>query len=367
MFIARVVPDHPRSRGVYASPGRRPVGRLGSSPLARGLLPAGSPLLPLLRIIPARAGFTMFRTCFALAKKDHPRSRGVYDIELVKRLAVNGSSPLARGLRSGTPCGVEDWRIIPARAGFTCRPTRARSTRPDHPRSRGVYPVWALVRLSVQGSSPLARGLRPTCTSGRSHVGIIPARAGFTCTAAPGSSCHRDHPRSRGVYTVSSTLTPSNAGSSPLARGLLEGHARVHRQGRIIPARAGFTTARCRTTRSPEDHPRSRGVYYLTPTERRSLAGSSPLARGLLGWKRGTLQARRIIPARAGFTERRFLRQLHRGDHPRSRGVYKIKTLTDENTGGSSPLARGLRNYHDFQRPARWIIPARAGFTACPL
>ena len=93
--------DHPRSRGVYASvvveitPLRRIIPARagftqqqyrahacspGSSPLARGLLPAG--------------------TDFGATVKDHPRSRGVYG----RRRSVSGrrcgSSPLARGLRA---------------------------------------------------------------------------------------------------------------------------------------------------------------------------------------------------------------------------------------------------------------------------
>ena len=54
-------------------------------------------------------------------------------------------------------------------------------------------------------------------------------------------------------------------------------------------------------------------------------------------------------------------------DHPRSRGVYKIKSLTDENAGGSSPLARGLLGVHDILDLIRRIIPARAGFTLSAL
>ena len=75
------------------------------------------------------------------------------------------------------------------------------------------------------------------------RVGIIPARAGFTADIRWGGSHHRDHPRSRGVYHVISTLRPYLAGSSPLARGLLIRFPRIQGQSGIIPARAGFTDA----------------------------------------------------------------------------------------------------------------------------
>ena len=50
--------DHPRSRGVYARPAVFIIGKVGSSPLARGLPPT-------CRLTPGLS-------------QDHPRSRGVY-------------------------------------------------------------------------------------------------------------------------------------------------------------------------------------------------------------------------------------------------------------------------------------------------
>ena len=71
-------------------------------------------------------------------------------------------------------------RIIPARAGFTRVPGPAGRDVPDHPRSRGVY-SWTKTRNSCDhGSSPLARGLH-CCSLEREVLDrIIPARAGFT-------------------------------------------------------------------------------------------------------------------------------------------------------------------------------------------
>ena len=91
------------------------------------------------RIIPARAGFTMWRPSSGLWWPDHPRSRGVY-------------ACLVRKLHRG-------WRIIPARAGFTPRPWVTGRANPDHPRSRGVYVFLEVPGKGHLGSSPLARGL----------------------------------------------------------------------------------------------------------------------------------------------------------------------------------------------------------------
>ena len=236
-----------------------------------------------LGIIPARAGFTHGRVAVGADPADHPRSRGVYAAAMAAAMADSGSSPLARGLRRRRGDGRRPARIIPARAGFTAA-TCGCSTR-------------------RAGSSPLARGLRRGRRAWTSRAGIIPARAGFTHGPLLRVSHHGDHPRSRGVYVAvhdsvlahemdhprsrgvyrgsTSLLTPL-LGSSPLARGLRVPLGRAAEHVRIIPARAGFTTAAACPRRASWDHPRSRGVYHSHAPASSRAGGSSPLARGLL-------------------------------------------------------------------------------------
>ena len=234
-----------------------------------------------------------------------------------------GSSPLARGLRRRTPQRSPADRIIPARAGFTPTAAPKSPASTDHPRSRGVYEVVTLGTSGSDGSSPLARGLRGDDLQGRQRYGIIPARAGFTALRRPSSGRCRDHPRSRGVYTGGVKGRDGKRGSSPLARGLRDPAEISAAPTGIIPARAGFTgEARCRARWRP-DHPRSRGVYCRR--WRRSLAGL------------------RIIPARAGFTGHHPQGGVRQWDHPRSRGVYPRVQIPPARPEGSSPLARGLR------------------------
>ena len=192
---------------------------------------------------------------------DHPRSRGVYAVVAVMAVPRHGSSPLARGLRQERHAVPVSRRIIPARAGFTACPVHSRHRVVDHPRSRGVYAHTVACVGVMPGSSPLARGLRPSETPSDLVPRIIPARAGFTRAKTFGLSCDRDHPRSRGVYLGGIVPVVDDSGSSPLARGL---PARVGAglvAVGIIPARAGFTSHRWRSWRAAPDHPRSRGVY----------------------------------------------------------------------------------------------------------
>ena len=279
--------DHPRSRGVY----RRTAPRPGRIP----------------RIIPARAGFT--------PRGSPSSSRGI------------GSSPLARGLlyRNLTPHPLNG--IIPARAGFTYRQFFMHSTVSDHPRSRGVYAWAADLDAFEAGSSPLARGLQPFRATSPHRRGIIPARAGFTLQGLLRVEHGEDHPRSRGVYAPSAGPSSWSGGSSPLARGLLAWGWPPERWTRIIPARAGFTTTSRHADTMYTDHPRSRGVYVLSPRWRVTNSGSSPLARGLRARPMGGIRAARIIPARAGFTRVRRGPARRSRDHPRSRGVYRPREI----------------------------------------
>ena len=192
--------DHPRSRGVYPEAPGMASASWGSSPLARGLPRMLTWTARSGRIIPARAGFTRKRPVGSRRYPDHPRSRGVYVRRENRRAGRKGSSPLARGLLTDDGRKRAALRIIPARAGFTVRFEGGPPADGDHPRSRGVYSSGTRVPRRERGSSPLARGLLLFMVRIFFLRGIIPARAGFTHALPGGSSASSDHPRSRGVY-----------------------------------------------------------------------------------------------------------------------------------------------------------------------
>ena len=171
-------------------------------------------------IIPARAGFTSRSRTTSSSVRDHPRSRGVYCRPRRWRPLSTGSSPLARGLRSAPEMILGVRRIIPARAGFTYSLSSCVRRIADHPRSRGVYRTARTRSPSGRGSSPLARGLQPPARGFGAAPGIIPARAGFTRRRLQRPRQGQDHPRSRGVYVIKAFADAGWLGSSPLARGL---------------------------------------------------------------------------------------------------------------------------------------------------
>ena len=110
---------------------------------------------------------------------------------------MRGSSPLARGLRvDGHPIRP-DFRIIPARAGFTAKS--------------------AQLAFNVVGSSPLARGL-PGSTSGpATSTGIIPARAGFTL-ADPWNPNDEPHYQTAFAFTADLALAPQSSDSAVVSQ-----------------------------------------------------------------------------------------------------------------------------------------------------
>ena len=377
-------PDHPRSRGVYAAAARRSSRSPGSSPLARGLRGCRRARGGILRIIPARAGFTGSGVFRPTRRGDHPRSRGVYCSVDAAAARRSGSSPLARGLRRPASHWRYSGRIIPARAGFTSRPLSSSSASADHPRSRGVYDDEEHLRERAQGSSPLARGLLGWHLERDHAPGIIPARAGFTGPVPVGGRREPDHPRSRGVYVTGVADGGRTVGSSPLARGLLPRREPADLLERIIPARAGFTPRKDHHHDRVRDHPRSRGVYEVEVVLRDVFDGIIPARAGFTGPTQGTTGRRRdhprsrgvycggqrrprrrrgIIPARAGFTTGDVLGRGFPRDHPRSRGVYEELLGDPDGAVGSSPLARGLPGGPGGVDEAGRIIPARAGFT----
>ena len=295
----RIIP----ARAGFTPPGTpRTTPRRGSSPLARGLRSTAAWAAAAAGIIPARAGFTHRRPPDRGPRGDHPRSRGVYQPLCRGITRKTGSSPLARGLRQRVLERPHHERIIPARAGFTKPTTPRRFPMRDHPRSRGVYnPVIPEVS-SLSGSSPLARGLPVCARSVPARGRIIPARAGFTDPCGLPAPQRRDHPRSRGVYGCTVVHRGGAPGSSPLARGLLESAGAAEVAVGIIPARAGFTCRRRGHGPFGPDHPRSRGVYKWRLIINTARRGSSPLARGLRDELNEHGYRARIIPARAGFT-----------------------------------------------------------------
>ena len=358
--------DHPRSRGEYSSPPGPAESHSGSSPLSRGILVAAAIAVAIARIIPALAGNTPHPSCNRRRHRDHPRSRGEYDLVDLHETGIGGSSPLSRGIRPEITECIRDGRIIPALAGNTERDLGGRAEGTDHPRSRGEYLSPSSPTSWWGGSSPLSRGILTATNQCVIGDRIIPALAGNTSTRMVIAFTRQDHPRSRGEYVWGTLLGLVSLGSSPLSRGI-PCACRLSRQtDRIIPALAGNTTHDAVFRARGRDHPRSRGEYLRASAAAVMRLGSSPLSRGIHGSQLAPVVWRRIIPALAGNTRVGAARPCRGQDHPRSRGEYLPGVMPLFPLLGSSPLSRGiLRSLGPMLRRGG-IIPALAGNTRGP-
>ncbi len=295
--------------------------------------------------------------------RDHPRFRGEHDGFRGVKAITDGSSPLSRGALGGFGGGHGVLRIIPAFAGSTTPGGDRWLVKQDHPRFRGEHDPLTTTSGNRLGSSPLSRGAPRFRVSLAVCGGIIPAFAGSTSGCSAVCWAVTDHPRFRGEHLAWRVEQRGARGSSPLSRGARTRDAIYVAVARIIPAFAGSTTRRARTSYGAADHPRFRGEHSSLLMASSKQGGSSPLSRGALAELSRSLGHRRIIPAFAGSTSTRPPRSSPRRDHPRFRGEHDAVRTTAPVRPGSSPLSRGAPVDRVLTVAGPGIIPAFAGST----
>ena len=214
---------------------------VGSSPLARGTLPANNVVVVAIRLIPARTGNTTGKFHPGGKGTAHPRSRGEHSAVARMHNNLGGSSPLALGIPIIPVHPTIVPGVIPAHAGNTPAARCPGHAGAAHPRSRGEHNRGFGSWWAISGSSPLARGTLLSCRRLGVPGRLIPARA-----------------RNTTAVSMASWMV---AGSSPLARGTLPANNVVVVAIRLIPARAGSTSQSSCNSPGPTAHPRSRGEH----------------------------------------------------------------------------------------------------------
>ena len=303
----------------------------------------------------------MMMELFALS--DHPRACGANVTAVYALGQCVGSSPRVRGKRCNPCRHRQPARIIPARAGQTWPCTRARTSRPDHPRACGANPAVMVMEVSPSGSSPRVRGKPFRTIPGRAGVRIIPARAGQTLRRGQWHRHDADHPRACGANLVPFSLRLWWFGSSPRVRGKLDDVRLDDAANRIIPARAGHTYFFQSIKAVTPDHPRACGANCRNRYRVEVDSGSSPRVRGKPRRRSRLPVCRRIIPARAGQTRPPSNRWCCESDHPRACGANPGNGSSVAACFGSSPRVRGKQPYAHVNVRRLRIIPARAGQT----
>ena len=132
---------------------------------------------------------------------------------------------------------------------------------------------------------------------------------------------------------------------------------------RFIPAGAGNTCRVVSGSRSKSVHPRGRGEHEARQGGGEETGGSSPRARGTRTAGYESIRGTRFIPAGAGNTSRRRSTPQGRTVHPRGRGEHSRSRANSGEPNGSSPRARGTLTASPSSQVRDRFIPAGAGNT----
>ena len=131
----------------------------------------------------------------------------------------------------------------------------------------------------------------------------------------------------------------------------------------IIPAHAGLTERPKESLIVMGDHPRACGAHLPVARARYHLQGSSPRMRGSPARAHAARVHRGIIPAHAGLTLHVVVHASQDGDHPRACGAHAATWVDNILGAGSSPRMRGSPVTAGEVVVCIGIIPAHAGLT----
>ena len=251
--------DHPRACGENESSACPAYINHGSPPRMRGKPRPRSWCQRSSRITPAHAGKTQILSLCACSYTDHPRACGE-NTRLDSRPGLSpGSPPRMRGKPFRAEMAGLKARITPAHAGKTKPPTTAWQPRADYPRACGENHASASFSSDFSGSPPRMRGKHHVHDFDQADFRITPAHAGKTSRPSPPWRAPADHPRACGENFTRWTEAEDDTGSPPRMRGKPH-RSRAESGGtRITPAHAGKTTRARDRHRKSSDHPRACG------------------------------------------------------------------------------------------------------------
>jgi len=342
-MISRV---HPRVRGAVRA-------RAAGARIARGS-------------IPACAGQSSCRARGGNERRVHPRVRGAVAPVSGEPVVDGGPSPRARGSPRAPVAQEQPAGSIPACAGQSLSTWSKQFVKRVHPRVRGAVRRRGRVPDSAQGPSPRARGSLPRHARPLRRFGSIPACAGQSVLDLFALGAPWVHPRVRGAVAFNASKAVKPSGPSPRARGSRSRWLCEPHQSGSIPACAGQSPPSSSTDSNRRVHPRVRGAVHGNGRLQRQRSGPSPRARGSLSRAEPAAVPARSIPACAGQSGS-FLEGVRgAGVHPRVRGAVHEETITERESKGPSPRARGSRAPCAELGIGRGSIPACAGQSAAP-
>ncbi len=316
-----------------------------------------------------------------------------------------GPSPRVQGTplfrRESSSCH----RSIPARAGNTWRPGRSCAGPTVHPRACREHSTVSGGKLLAIGPSPRVQGTRRAAGPKTGRVSVhpracrehgsvrlpsrrpagpsprvqgtlvldvlrsevdrsIPARAGNTRQRPEHFGMHPVHPRACREHSSALSTVAVAVGPSPRVQGTRPRRGQSRVGYRSIPARAGNTRWRWRTTGSSSVHPRACREHSSPVRPCFRVPGPSPRVQGTRGLQLDPEGVHRSIPARAGNTSSPRTRAPGSPVHPRACREHADPAAQVAGLVGPSPRVQGTLGRTSRLRPGRRSIPARAGNTA---
>ena len=232
----------------------------------------------------------------------HPRVGGEHGGDLLQLLARRGSSPRGRGTLWRAINILLGQRFIPAWAGNTTTSGRSVGMCPVHPRVGGEHERPDVFPALTSGSSPRGRGTRRVSCPQAGADRFIPAWAGNTGAPRKAKEMSPVHPRVGGEHFDGDADTAIKAGSSPRGRGTPDWTEQAERGWRFIPAWAGNTRRSVCQREDKAVHPRVGGEHEHQAGRSSVFDGSSPRGRGTLFLDRCSVRNTGFIPAWAGNT-----------------------------------------------------------------
>ena len=130
----------------------------------------------------------------------HPRGHGEHLSGNANIISVDGSSPWARGTLVFNNCGRTAARFIPVGTGNTCVGRFHPDATAVHPRGHGEHLDARLILFIAGGSSPWARGTPITLHWFMPLTRFIPVGTGNTFTFTPTGLSLAVHPRGHGEH-----------------------------------------------------------------------------------------------------------------------------------------------------------------------
>ena len=211
------------------------------------------------RITPAYAGKSSFTVLDSFLYWDHPRACGEKTFHVQNDVHGLGSPPRMRGKVERCVESSRRSGITPAHAGKSNQPVCGVNVKRDHPRACGEKKSSTPRTAPARGSPPRMRGKEEQCGRCQARTRITPAHAGKREEQQAPEPRRKDHPRACGEKSALGVGLELSEGSPPRMRGKVDaGIAEIEIVG-ITPAHAGKSASAARQTSRRWDHPRACG------------------------------------------------------------------------------------------------------------